>query len=127
VSAKMRRSTRRIPALSSTIKNVIYSLYHRSRVQAPVEAMPKIIEHLGQAYISKWTKDIEDATYRTVWFHMGTSPGMSFHTPTGQFCRLACRSLNLPARNPDCAHAQVAAAAVVRWDGGCRSRNQSRG
>jgi hypothetical protein len=33
--------------------------------------MPEIIEDLAQAYINARTKDIEDATYRTVWFHMG--------------------------------------------------------
>src|SRR6204780_5832544 len=36
---------------------------------------------------------------------MGTSPGMSFHTPIGQFYRQDCR--RLAARNPDCARAQV--------------------
>jgi hypothetical protein len=79
--------------------------------------MPEIIENLGQAYISARTKDIEDATYRTVRFHMGTSPGMSFHTPIGQFCRLACWRRYLPVRDSDCAWAQVAVPVVVRWDG----------
>jgi hypothetical protein len=37
--------------------------------------MPEIIENLSQAYIRARTKDIEDATYRPVWFHMGTGAG----------------------------------------------------
>jgi hypothetical protein len=39
-----------------------------------VAGMTELIENLCQAYISARTKDIEDATYRTVWFHMGPAP-----------------------------------------------------
>jgi hypothetical protein len=37
------------------------------------DARPEVIEKLDQAYIRTRTKDIEDATSRTMWFHMETS------------------------------------------------------
>src|ERR1700722_16068371 len=77
VSAKMRRSTRRIPALSSTIKNVIRSHFDRSPVRGR-DALPGLSKNLVQAYKSAGTKDIEDATHRTVWFHMGMSARNGF-------------------------------------------------
>jgi hypothetical protein len=42
VSTTPLHSTRRIPALSSTIKSVMYSLYDRFRVPAPVMQCPNI-------------------------------------------------------------------------------------
>jgi hypothetical protein len=123
----MRRNTRRIPALSSTIKNVIYSLCDRSHIRAPADVVPEIIENLDQAYISTRTKDIEDATYRTVWFHMGGSPGNEFPYPDWPILSARLLAPESACCNSDCARVQVSAPVVVRWDGGSRLRNQSRG
>ncbi len=52
---------------------------------------------------------------RPMWFHMGDEPGPSLLTPIGQSHRLVSR--RLAAWGPDCEHAEVAGASVVRWDG----------
>jgi hypothetical protein len=43
----------------------------------PLDPRPETIEKLDQAYIRVRAKDIEDATSRTMWFHMGT--GLSWY------------------------------------------------
>src|ERR1700733_8823216 len=71
VSTKVRRKILRIPALSSTIKSVI--IFSSRFVSSLWHALSnaRVIETLGQAYISFRANDIEDATYCSVWFHMG--------------------------------------------------------
>jgi hypothetical protein len=107
VSAKMRRNTRWIRALSSTIKNVI-SLPDDFHVRAPVDVVVEILENLGQTYITVRTKD-NRMLIRPVCFHMGSRPGMSFRTTIKPILSARLLRRKMPARDPDCARAHVAA------------------
>jgi hypothetical protein len=54
------------------------------------------------------------------------APGMSFH-PDWPILSARLLASESACRNSDCPRVQVSAPVVVRWDGGTRLRNQSRG